>query len=263
MDLLDAHVVITGASRGIGAALARRFAEAGASLTLVARNGDTLAALADELGCAYIAGDLLNEDFVDGLIAKASERAAVDVLVNNAGMEQVGHVGSQSPMQIRNVLRLNLEVPSVLTQNVLGSMLEGRRGHIVNVSSMAMAVNTPGFATYGASKSGLSSFTGALAQELSGTGVDVTIVEIGTADTDMFATLRSSDVQGVFARYEKLGMNPLLDVDDVATAICTAVQYGKRTVRLPLRQAVLPMIVNAPRAIGNALTRGVSTAQSS
>lgn len=259
MNLHNAHVLITGASRGIGAALAHQFAKAGASLTLVARNGDALATLADQLSCAYIAADLLDEQAVDGLIAEASKSAPVDVLINNAGMEQVGHVVSQTPTQLRNVLRLNLEVPAVLTQNVLGPMLDRRRGHIVNVSSTAMAVNTPGFATYGASKSGLSSFSGALAAELADTGVGVTTVEIGTADTDMLSSLRASQVGGVFARYEQLGMNPLLRVDDVAAAICAAVEHDKSTVRLPKRQAALPMIVNAPRAIGKLLTRGVPT----
>lgn len=259
MNLHNAHVLITGASRGIGEALARHFAEAGATLTLVARNRDALGAVAAQLGCDAINGDLLDPTFVDALVSRASNQRPVDVLINNAGMEQIGHVATQTPEQIRDVLRLNLEVPAILSRNVLGTMLEGKRGHIVNISSMAMAVNTPGFATYGASKSGLSAFSASLAEELADSGVDVTTVEIGTADTDMLASLRSSPVQAVFDRYEKLGMSPTISVDDVASAVRAAVESGKPRVRLPRRQAALPMIVNVPRAIGKAITRGIDT----
>lgn len=259
MELHNAHVLITGASRGIGEAIARHFAEAGATITLVARNREALDGLATQLSCEAIAGDLLDPSFVDSLIARATNTGPVDVLINNAGMEQVGHVDMQSPAQIRSVFRLNLEVPAVLSHHALGSMLQRRRGHIVNISSMAMAVNTPGFATYGASKSGLSAFSASLSEELAGTGVDVTTVEIGTADTDMLTSLRSSPVHGVFDRYEKLGMSPLISVDDVAAAVRTAVETGKPRVRLPKRQAALPMIVNVPRAIGKAITRGIDT----
>ena len=259
MDLRNAHVLITGASRGLGQAMARSFAEAGASLSLVARSADALRNLADELGCTFVVGDLLDDAFTDSLIERASTSGPVDVLINNAGMERVGHIADQSRQEIRDVLRLNLEVPAILTRDALASMIERGSGHIVNISSMAMAVNTPGFATYGASKSALSAFGGALEQELRESGVGLTTVEIGTADTKMLHDLRGSQVGDVFRRYERLGMSPLLDSDAVAAAVRSAVENGRSHVRMPKRQAALPMIVNAPRAIGNALTRGTRT----
>jgi short-subunit dehydrogenase len=239
--------------------MARSFAEAGAQLTLVARDEAALTNLSKTLGCTHIAGDLLNPSFTDALIARASAETPIDVLVNNAGMEVIGHLHEHTAEQIRAVLRLNLEVPAVLIRAVLGSMLERGRGHIVNVSSMAMAVNTPGFSTYGASKSALSALGGSLVEELRGTGVGVTTVEIGTADTEMLSNLRSSQVQGVFKRYENLGMSPLLHSSDVADAVRSGIERNKQHVRMPKRQAALPMLVNAPRSLGKLVTRGVST----
>ena len=260
MELNGAHIAITGGSRGIGEATARALAAAGADLHLVARDGAALEQLGDELGCRWTAGDLLDEPFRASLIDRIEAHGPIDVLINNAGLERTGHVSDQTTDQLRDVLRLNLEVPVLLCRDALQSMLPRSRGHLVNVSSLAMAVHSPGFATYGASKTGLSSFTGSLRRELKGSGVDLTIVEIGPVDTDMLADIRSnSAADQLFARYDKLRLNRTMPADEVAVGIRDAIVSGAAAVRLPKRAGAFPAIANLTRRVGDLVQTGVPT----
>jgi len=258
MELKDAHIAITGGSRGIGEAAARALVAAGARVHLVARDADALRRLGGKLGCAWTAGDLLNEDFRSTLIETIEADGPLDVLVNNAGLERTGHVSEQTPDELRDVLRLNLEVPVLLCRDALRSMLPRRRGHIVNVSSMAMAVHNPGFATYGASKTGLSAFTGSLRQELRGSGVGLTIVEIGPVDTDMLADIRSnSAADQLFARYDKLRLNRTMPAAEVGDGIRNAIASDTWALRLPRRAGAFPAIANLTRRLGDLVQTGV------
>ena len=260
MELNDAHIAITGGSRGIGEATARALAAAGARVHLVARDADALTRLGNELGCAWTAGDLLDDDFRSTLVDAIEADGPIDVLVNNAGLERTGHVSDQTPEELRDVLRLNLEVPVLLCHDALQCMLGRRRGHIVNVSSLAMAVHSPGFATYGASKTGLSSFTGSLRQELRDSGVRLTIVEIGPVDTDMLADIRSdSAADQLFARYEKLRLNRTMSAAEVADGIRDAITSDAAAVRLPRRAGAFPAIANLTRRVGDLVQTGVPT----
>ncbi len=177
MELDDAHVVVTGASRGIGAAMARRFARAGARLSLVARSGDALAGLADELDAAAFVADLLEPTQVDRLVPRIEESVdPIDVLVNNAGLAGTTWHNETDPARIRSIVQLNLEAPLVLTRAVLPGMLERRRGHLVYTSSLAGTGGFPGLATYGATKAGLMNFAAALRMELKDTPLRTTVV---------------------------------------------------------------------------------------
>jgi short-subunit dehydrogenase len=129
----------------------------------------------------------------DRVIDEALTHGPIDVLINNAGIEIVGQVAEQDPDDLRAVIGVNLEVPITLAHHVLPHMLERGSGRIVNISSMASVVSSPGWATYSASKAGLSSFSRSLKTELAGTGVGVTVVEIGFVQTDMLDDLRSND----------------------------------------------------------------------
>ncbi len=257
MSLDGSRIIVTGASRGIGAALARRLAEERADLVLVARNGQHLEALADEVGGAEVfTGDLTDPAFRVELVEGVLSNGEVDVWINNAGLAVYGPFAEQDPGDIAAVLRLNLEAPVDLCRRILPTMLERGSGHIVNVSSVAMAVTTPGFATYGSSKSGLSAFDASLSLELEGTGVGLTTVEIGEVDTAMLRYLRSDpDIDAIFARSEKLGAQRLLQPDEVADAIVAGVVDNKRYVRLPRRAGAFPAWVNGPRALSNVVNR--------
>ncbi|MEM8708465.1 MAG: SDR family NAD(P)-dependent oxidoreductase, partial [Actinomycetota bacterium] len=139
-------------------------------------------------------------------------------------------------------------------------MLERGSGRIVNISSMASIVNSPGWATYSASKAGLSSFSRSLRAELRGTDVDVTVVEIGFVQTNMLDELRSNDfVEASFKRYRSLGLARIMEVDEVASAIAAAIEKDRAVVRLPKRSIGMAMIANAPRSFAELVQKGVPT----
>ncbi|MEM9203979.1 MAG: SDR family oxidoreductase [Actinomycetota bacterium] len=260
MDLSAARVLITGASRGIGLEVARKLHAKGATIIGTARSEASLAAAVDELGLIPIVGDLNDPVVADRLIDEALEFGPIDVLVNNAGIEIVGQVAEQDPDDLRAVIGVNLEVPITLARHVLPHMLERGSGRIVNISSMASVVSSPGWATYSASKAGLSSFSRSLKSELAGTGVGVTVVEIGFVQTDMLDDLRSNAfVEASFDRYRSLGLARIMEVDEVAAAIVKAVAKDRNHVRLPKRSIGLSMLANAPRSFADLVQRGVPT----
>ena len=167
MDALrNKHVVITGASSGIGEALAREMARAGAHLTLVARRRDRLEQLARECGTrAHVIERDLSD--LEGAASWLSEAVAalgpIDILVNNAGVESIGPTVGIDPRDARRVLALNLEAPLLLSSAVLPGM-QARGGVIVNVASVAALAPPPQFAWYAASKGGLAAFFGVALQ---------------------------------------------------------------------------------------------------
>lgn len=258
MDLQNRRVVITGASRGIGEAIATELAAAGADLTLVARGQDALDTVADRLGATAISADLADPDSRVDLVRRVMEPGPIDIWINNAGLGVVGPFIENEPEEIAAVFAVNLEAPVQLMRAVLPGMIERGEGHIVNVSSLAMAVNTPWFATYGGSKSGLSAFVESLRVELAGTGVDLTTVEIGETDTDMLRELRNGhpDVEAMYERFEKLQLQRVITPDEIAKGVRAGIEKNKKFVRLPKRAAAFPAIVNLPRNVGNALQRG-------
>lgn len=182
------------------------------------------------------------------------------MLVNNAGIEIVGQVAEQDPDDLRSVIDVNLAVPITLARHVLPHMLERGRGRIVNISSMASVVNAPGWATYSASKAGLSSFSRSLRSELAGTGIGVTVVEVGFVQTDMLDDLRGNEfVEASMARYKSLGLARIMEVDEVAGAIAKAIAKDRNHVRLPKRSVGMSMLANGPRSFAELVQRGVPT----
>ncbi len=178
------HIVITGASSGIGAALARELATLpGARLTLVARRRGLLEELARSLPCevAVIERDLSKPD------ADADEWLPddVDVLVNNAGVQVIGPTAAIDVARGEASVQLNLLTPLRLTRAVLPRMLARKSGTIVDIASMAALAPTPGMTYYNASKAGLAAASEALRGELRGTGVHVVTVYPGIVATDM------------------------------------------------------------------------------
>jgi uncharacterized protein len=183
------HAVITGASAGIGAALARAYNKAGYGVTLVARREAELRALAAELGPnVHVAVvDLVEADtaWLDEAIAALGP---VDALVNNAGMQVIGPTEAVDLDKAERSLVLNLVVPLRLIRKVLPDMKARGRGSFVNVASMASLAPTPGMTWYNAGKGGIAGASEALRGELAGSGVEVLTVYPGIiADTDMGA----------------------------------------------------------------------------
>ena len=180
MDLTGKNVLITGASRGIGEALAQRFAQEGAHVVGVARNAELLGKVMADVGGTSIATDLGDPAQVDGLIARVERDAGpVDVLVNNAGLDMVGALVDTKAEDIRTIHQVNLVTPVELCRQVLPGMLMRGRGHIVNVSSLAGVGGFAGMTSYCSTKGGLTNFTGVLRLELKGTPIGTTLVELG------------------------------------------------------------------------------------
>ncbi|HAB56529.1 MAG: hypothetical protein CL433_05120 [Acidimicrobiaceae bacterium] len=261
MDLSSARALITGASRGIGLEIARTLHAQGATIIGTARSEASIATAVEELDMIPVVGDFNDAAMADRVIDEALTHGPIDVLINNAGIEIFGQVAEQDPDDLRAVIGVNLEVPITLTHHVLPHMLERGSGRIVNISSMASVVSSPGWSTYSASKAGLSSFSRSLKTELAGTGVGVTVVEIGFVQTDMLDDLRSNDfVKASFDRYKRLGLARIMAADEVASAIATAIEKERDYVRLPKRSIAMSMIANAPRRFAELVQKGVPTA---
>jgi short-subunit dehydrogenase len=183
--LKDKDVLLTGASGGIGGALARRFAAEGARLVLSGRRGEELAALAEEVGGRYVVADLA----VPGDVARLAEEAGgVDVLVANAGLPGTGKLASFSPVQVDRAIDVNLRAPIALAHALAPAMTARGRGAMVFVSSLAGLTAGPSTSLYNATKFGLRGFALALHDELAPAGVSVSVVLPGfISDAGMFA----------------------------------------------------------------------------
>ena len=181
------RALITGASRGIGEALARAFAAAGASVSLLARSEDALQALARQLGGSADVADLSDPGQVAGLIDRVETTHGLDVLVNNAAIDSAVGFPDVSAEHLRTVTQVNYLAPAELCRQVVPRMLLRGGGHIVNMSSMGGGVAFPGNIAYSASKAALSQFTAGLRADLRGLPIRTTLVALGTVRTDMLA----------------------------------------------------------------------------
>ena len=187
IDLNGARVLLTGASGGIGNAIARALHERGASLAITGRRVDALEALKAELGdrVDVLQADLAKREDVEALAGRAG---TVDVLVANAGLPGSGELDSFTPEQIDRAIDVNLRAPMQLTRALLPGMIERGRGHLVYISSLSGKVPAAGSSVYGATKFGLRGFGSSLHDELHDTGVGATTVFPGfISDAGMFA----------------------------------------------------------------------------
>lgn len=258
MELSGTRVLVTGASRGIGECTARALADAGARVALVARGEEPLAKLAAELGGDAYPTDLSDAAAVAGLFDRVEGDGAVDVLVNNAGVDLTARFVDTDPAAIETLYRVNLLAPTELCRQALARMLPRKRGHIVNVSSLAGVAAVPGLAAYSASKAGLSQLTCALRAETKGTGIGTTLVELGPVLTGMLEHVHNyGPTERSFARGARLGVLVDLDPDVVARAIVDAVRRDRRHVRLPRRSALLMLLGEAPRRLTEMMLIGM------
>ncbi len=260
MELEGKRVVVTGASQGIGAALARAFADAGSEVVLAARSVDKLEALAAETGGVAHPVDLLDEEqtarFVDEVEAAYGP---IDVLVNNAGIETTEAAAATPVTTIRDVVRLNVEAPMVLTRCVLPGMLERRSGHLVYLSSLAGTASFPTMSHYAATKAAITNFAGSVRWETRKHGVGVTIVAPGPVDTDMWDRVEElgGGAGNIRRRFERLQLLPKLAPEALAEQTVAAVRDGKRHVRHPKRLSTQFWLNEAPRRIVELTLAGV------
>jgi short-subunit dehydrogenase len=185
MNISGSKVLLTGATGGIGHAIARALHGAGAQLVLTGRRTDVLEPLAAELGATSIAVDLADRDATHAL---AHDYAHVDILVANAALPASGHIHSFSTEEIDRALDVNLRAPIVLAHHFAEQMLTRGKGHLVFISSLSGKSGAPGSSIYSATKFGLRGFSQGLREDLHGTGVGVSTVFPGfIRDAGMFA----------------------------------------------------------------------------
>jgi uncharacterized protein len=247
--------LVTGASGGIGHELAQILARHGHDLVLVARSADKLAALAERLELDHgievraIAKDLARPEAAAEIHeALAAEGLAVDILVNNAGLGLLGkfaEIGIEGDVEM---LRLNVEAPTMLTRLLLPSMLDRGSGRILNLASTAGFQPGPLMAVYYATKAYVLSFSEALANEVAGTGVTVTALCPGPTETG-FSSRAGSEQSRLFK-------GPTMDARTVAGIGYAALMAGKPVVIPGLRNRILAFSVRlAPRRVVTQIAR--------
>jgi 3-oxoacyl-[acyl-carrier protein] reductase len=207
---LDGKVaIVTGGSRGIGAAIAALLAERGAAVVVSARDADRLNATVKDLesaGAAVtgVAGDVSRREEAERVVETARERfGRVDVLVNNAGITRDALLLRMKDEDWDRVLEVNLRGAFVMTRAAAKPMVRQKSGRIINIASAAGAMGNAGQVNYSASKAGLIGFTKASARELSHWQILVNAVAPGLIETDMAAGIPAS------AREALLGQVPL------------------------------------------------------
>lgn len=185
------HALITGGSRGIGAATVRAFAQAGYRVSFFyEKNARAAAALAAETGAAAVCCDVADTEAVRQAI---SQQAPVDVLVNNAGISHVGLISQISPEQWDRLFAVNVKGIYNTVRAVLPGMLQKQAGAIINLSSMWGQAGASCEAAYSATKGAVIALTQALARELGPSGIRVNTVSPGMIDTEMNAQLGDED----------------------------------------------------------------------
>jgi short-subunit dehydrogenase len=198
VDVTGAKVLLTGATGGIGQAIARELAGRGASLVLSARRVDVLEPLAQEVGGQVIACDLSQRGQVERLV---SEAGRVDVLVANAAHPASGVLTELDQEQIDRMLEVNLRAPVALARALAPAMIEQRRGHMVFISSLAGKMASASSSIYSATKFGLRGFALGIREDLRPHGIGVSVVLPGfIRDAGMFADAGVSLPPGVGTR---------------------------------------------------------------
>ena len=260
MQLSGAHVLVTGASRGIGARVAERAAARGASVTVLARSAQPLEELARRLGGRALVTDLSDPVQRQGVVGQAETMAGrpVDVLVNAAGVDAVGSLLEIDERTMADLFQTNLLAPTELCRQVLPGMIARGAGQVVNVSSGFSTVVAAGMVPYCSSKAGLSHFTGALRQELTGTGVGTTLVELGPVRTEMYGAIQRHRIAGpALARLVRLHLGVEVEPDEVARAVCEAIEHRRRHVVLPRRMLPVVALTWLPRRAADLLLAGL------
>jgi len=224
---VDRTIVITGASAGIGAAVARRFAAEGGRVVLAARGRAALDRLVGEIeeagGVALaVPTDVSDLRAAQGLLDQAAQAfGGIDVLVNNAGAQARGPVEHYSADELARVVTINLTAPIVLSRLALPYLRRSSAPAIVNVASLAGRVPLAHEAVYSATKFGLRTFSFALAEELAGTGIKVAVVSPGPVDTGFLMDELDSVPDVVLSQ-------PLSTADEVAAMVVDSAVDGRR-----------------------------------
>ena len=226
------NVLVTGGSRGIGLAIARRLATAGYHVTAVARReSDDLRQAMDEVGgdrLHFKPFDLSEVEAIPAFVkALRDEFGAIYGLINNAGMSAEGLLATMHNSDIEALIRLNVLSPAVLTKYVVRQMMSDGEGRIVNISSIIASTGYNGLSIYGATKAAATGFTRSLAREVGKLGITVNAIAPGFVDTELTQGLSDEDRQRIAGRS---ALRRLPEADDVASMVEYLLGEGGRNI---------------------------------
>lgn len=230
MQIRDAQILITGANRGIGFALAQAMAKRNAHLHLAIRQPDQFKET-DELLSAGARSvtlyqlDVADFDQIKKFVADFGAKIVPDILINNAGQLTGGLLEEQDPAKIVSMLNTNLIGLILLSRHFLPMMLEKKRGKIVNNASVSGRMFMPCASTYAASKAGVVAFTECLKQEVRGTGVSTLLMITPGVKTKMF-----DDIYDLYGGHLDLGFLSSIPAEEWATKVCRAIEEDRDSV---------------------------------
>lgn len=218
-DLTGKNALITGASGGIGGAIAKSLHASGATVAISGTRCDPLEALASELGdrCHILTCNLSDPEAVEALPKQAVEAmGSVDILVNNAGITKDNLFMRMSDDEWNSVLDVNLTATMRLCRGVLRGMMKARWGRIVNISSIVGATGNPGQGNYAASKAGMVGMSKSLAYEVASRGITVNAVAPGFITTAMTDKLNDDQKSGIL---QQVPAGRMGEADEIAAAV--------------------------------------------
>ena len=218
-DLTGKNALITGASGGIGGAIAKSLHASGATVAISGTRRDPLEALASELGdrCHILTCNLSDPEAVEALPKQAVEAmGSVDILVNNAGITKDNLFMRMSDDEWNSVLDVNLTATMRLCRGVLRGMMKARWGRIVNISSIVGTTGNPGQGNYAASKAGMVGMSKSLAYEVASRGITVNAVAPGFITTAMTDKLNDDQKSGIL---QQVPAGRMGEADEIAAAV--------------------------------------------
>ncbi len=221
IDLTGRAALVTGASRGIGEAIARRLGETGAHVLCAARSADAVERVAGEITAAGgkatgVALDITAADVRDRIKALLEAHGNIDILVNNAGITDDDLFLRMKPEAWTSVLHTNLDSAFHVTQEIVKKMIRARWGRVINISSVVGLSGNPGQTNYSASKAALIGFTKSLALEIGSRNVTVNAVAPGFVSTAMTDAMTDEARAGMEAR---IALKRLGTPDDIAYTV--------------------------------------------